>query len=169
VPNDSGPRDTVKPPAPTTGRISVSAPENATITFLGKEVGKGDGWSADSLKPGRYQVTASVPSPIDCPSATETAAARVVAGRLNRITLRPRACGSLSFDATPAGSRWTLKSLTPGDSVSREGVVPVKSVVLPTGEYERIIMHARCANYADTVTVDAQNKPLPRRSLFCER
>ena len=147
----------------------MTAPDDATITFLGKVVGKGNGWSADSLKPGRYEVTASVPTPIDCPNATETVAVRVAAGRTNRVTLRPRACGTLSFDATPVGARWTLRSLTPGDSGRREGVVPVKSLVLPIGDYERIIMHARCANYADTVTVEAQNKTLPRRSPICER
>ena len=166
---DSVRRDSAKPPPPTTGRITVTAPGDAIILLQGKEVAKGNGWRSDTLKPGMYKVTASVSSPVDCPNASETIDTRVVAGRTKSVTLRPRACGALSFDANPAGARWTLKSLTPGDSVHREGVVPVKNIVLPIGDYERIIMHSRCAPYADTVTVEAQNKTLPRRSPICER
>jgi hypothetical protein len=47
--------------------------------------------------------------------------------------------------------------------------VPVRSLVLPVGDYERVINHSRCTNYVDTVTVEAQNKTLPRRSPICER
>jgi hypothetical protein len=167
VPNDSASRDSVKPAPPTTGRIAVTAPENATITFLGKDVAFGNGWRSDTLRPGEYQVTATVPSAAECANAQETQRTRVVAGRVTRLTLRPRACGTLSFDALPNGARWTLKSLAPGDSVHREGVTPAKNVVLPVGEYERVISHSRCTNYSDTVAVEARDKQLPRRSPIC--
>jgi hypothetical protein len=39
-------------------------------------------------------------------------------------------------------------------------------LLLPVGEYSRVISYEKCADYVDTVHVGMQEK-LPRRSLLC--
>jgi hypothetical protein len=54
-----------------------------------------------------------------------------------------------------------------GDSLSvRRGTVPADRILLPVGEYSRVIIHEGCVGYADTVRVGAGEK-LPKRNLFC--
>jgi hypothetical protein len=73
----------------------------------------------------------------------------------------------VSFDAAPKGSRYVLTSLTPGDSLSsHRGTVPAAGLVLPVGDYLRVITHELCADYGDTVHVGTSDK-LPKRNLLC--
>jgi serine/threonine-protein kinase len=160
-PKDSAPR-----PVPKFGSLLVEVPDNATVSVNGKEaIG---GWRGDSLKPQTYQVSATVPAPSGCATATETRAVPVKAGtRLTRVRLSPRTCGVLTFDAAPKGSQYTLTSLTPGDTTPSKGTVPAERVLLPVGDYLRVITHPRCQPYGDTVHVDGSAK-LPKRNLFCQ-
>jgi hypothetical protein len=73
----------------------------------------------------------------------------------------------LTFDAAPKGSQYTLTSLTPGDTTPSKGTVPAERVLLPVGDYLRVITHPRCQPYGDTVHVDGSAK-LPKRNLFCQ-
>ena len=60
-----------------------------------------------------------------------------------------------------------LSPLSPGDSLSaRRGTVPAEHLLLPVGEYQRVITHERCTPYFDTVRVGATDR-LPKRNLFC--
>jgi len=162
------PKDSVARPPRTVGSLVIEAPDNATISIDGREQAIGNGWRSDSLKPGSYEVSASVPSPSGCP--TSTAAQSVVvraSSKVARVKLSPRGCALLSFDALPKGARYVLTSLTPGDSTaSRRGIVPVERLMLPVGDYQRSITHERCTDYNDTVHVGIADK-LPKRSLFC--
>ena len=153
VPNDSGPRDSVKPPPPTTGRIIVTSPDNATITLQGKEVGTGDGWRSDTLKPGSYQVSATVPAPPGCASATATTQLTIRAGSRVPVKLEPRSCGRLVFGSRYSDARWTLTSLTPSDKgPPRSGTVPANEL-LPVGDYQRVISRINCSSFIDTISV----------------
>lgn len=167
-PDSARPDTTAAPPAPTTGTLVVAAPDNATILVNGREVGVGT-WS-DTLKPRAYQVTATLPAPSGCPSATQSRTARVVAGSRSRVTLSPRTCGTLSFDGSPKSAQWVLRSMTPVDSgFRREGrAVPVTGLLLPVGDYVRTITAPNCAGYGDTLTVEANRATTPPRyRLIC--
>ena len=153
VPNDTAPRDSVKPAPPTTGRIIAMAPDNATITFLGSEVAKGSVWRSDTLTPGPYQVTATVPAPPGCSTATATKQVTVRAGSRATVTLEPRGCGRLIFSSRYSDARWTLTSLTPSDKgPPRAGMVPANEL-LPVGDYQRAISRLNCSSFIDTVSV----------------
>ena len=166
------PKDTVAKPARTFGSLVVEAPDNATVTINSRGqvigTGVGNGWRSDSLKPGPYEVAATVPAPSGCPTATASQSVLIRAtARLSRVRPSPRSCAVVSFDAAPKGSRYLLTSLTPGDSLSaRHGTLPADRLMLPVGEYSRVIMHEGCVDYGDTVRVGTAEK-LPKRTLFC--
>ena len=162
-PKDSAPR-----PVRTVGALVVEAPDNATISLNGRDVGLGNGWRADTLKPGSYVVSATVAAPSACATATATQSVMVKASaRATRVRLSPRSCAVLTFDAAPKGSRYALTSLTPGDSLPvRGGTVPAERLLLPVGDYLRVITHEQCAPYGDTVPVGVPEK-LPKRTLLC--
>ena len=155
-------------PVRTVGSLVVEAPDNATISIDGRDQGIGNGWRSDSLKPGTYEVSASVPSASGCPTSTASQSVVVRAtSKVARVRLSPRGCALLSFDAAPKGSRYVLTSLTPGDTLpARRGTAPAERLLLPVGDYSRVISFEKCADYADTVHVGMQEK-LPRRALLC--
>ena len=162
------PKDSVVRPVRTVGSLVVEAPDNATILLDGREQGVGNGWRSDSLKPGSYEVSASVPSPSGCPTSTATQSVVVRAtSKVARVKLTPRGCALLSFDASPKGARYVLTSLTPGDTLpARRGLAPAERLLLPVGDYVRVISSEKCVDYADTVHVGIADK-LPRRNLLC--
>ena len=153
----------------TVGALDVSAPENATISINGKEQAIG-GWQSDSLKPQVYRVSATVPAPENCKSATKSVSVTVRAvARPTRVSLNPKTCGVLSFDSPTKGARWTIVSLSPNDSVpTLSGAIPAQALVLPVGDYLRRITGANCADYSDTVSVTPGGQVRPRRqALIC--
>jgi serine/threonine-protein kinase len=162
------PRDSVVRPPRTVGALVVEVPDIATVSVNGRDEAIG-GWRSDSLKPQTYQISASVPAPMGCPTATVTQAVVVRAvAKPSRVRLSPRSCGTLTFDAVPAKAQWTLTSLTPSDSGARRtGTVPAIKVLLPVGDYARVISHPRCFAYSDTITVDARDRTLPIRRPPC--
>ena len=166
------PKDTVARLVRTVGSLVVEAPDNATVTInsRGHAIGTaiGSGWRSDSLRPGPYDVSATVPAPPGCPTATATESVVVRAtAKVARVRLSPRSCAAVSFDASPKGAGYVLSPLSPGDSLSaRRGTVPAEHLLLPVGEYQRVITHERCTPYFDTVRVGATDR-LPKRNLFC--
>jgi serine/threonine-protein kinase len=162
------PKDSVVRPVRTVGSLVVEAPDNATISIDGRDQAIGNGWRSDSLKPGTYEVSASVPSAAGCPTATASQSVVVRAtSKVAHVRLSPRGCALLSFDAAPKGSRYVLTSLTPGDTLpTHRGTAPAERLLLPVGDYSRVISYEKCADYADTVHVGVQER-LPKRSLLC--
>lgn len=161
-------KDSIPRPARTVGTLEVNVPDNATVSINGRQEAIG-GWRNDSLKPQTYQVSATVEAPAGCVTATQSRSVIVRAvARATRVTLSPRSCGTLSFDAIPPKAQYTLTSLTPADSgLRRTGTLPVTKVVLPVGDYLRVISQPRCAPYGDTITVETRDKTLPVRRIFC--
>ena len=162
-------RDSTPRAVRTVGALDVSAPENATISINGKEQSIG-GFQSDSLKPQVYRISATVPAPENCKTATKSVSATVRAvARPTRIVLSPKTCGTLSFDSPTKGARWTIVSLSPNDSVPvQSGNIPAQNLVLPVGDYLRRITASNCADYGDTVTVIAGGVTRPKRqALIC--
>ena len=167
TPDTAGRKDSVPRPQPTVGRILVTAPENARIAVNGKDEAIG-GWSGDSLKPGTYKIVATVDAPNGCASAVDEETVNLRASRTRvTVALSPRSCGTLNFGSM-RDSRWVLKSLIPGDNIRREGIVPATSVVLPVGDYERVISRTKCITYTDTQKVSPnKTQNLPNIPLLC--
>ena len=168
------PKDTAPRQIRNVGSLLVEAPDNATVTITNRgqtiEQAVGNGWRSDSLRPGSYDVSATVPAPSGCPTATTTQSVVVRAtAKLASVKLSPRSCAVVSFDASPKGAGYVLTPLPLGDSVSaRRGTVPAERLLLPVGDYLRVITAERCTSYADTVRVGATDR-LPKRNLFCFR
>lgn len=162
------PKDSAIRPPRTVGSLVVEAPENATISINGRDTGLGNGWRADTLKPGSYEVSASVAAPSGCATATATQTVVVRAtAKASRVRLSPRSCAVISFDASPKGARYVLTPIAAGDTGSaRRGTVPAERLLLPVGDYTRVITHEGCVDYGDTVRVGATDR-LPKRNLFC--
>jgi serine/threonine-protein kinase len=158
---------------PTVGGLLAVVPEIATVTITsqGKTLEPAiGGWRSDSLKPATYEVSAAVPAPDGCPTASKSQRTKVTAGKLTRVALNPKPCGVLSFDALPKGSNYQITSMTPSDSLSTlTGIVPAQNLVLPIGEYALRIRASRCADYADNINVTA-GTPIRLRAirLICQ-
>ena len=170
TPETLPPKDSVVRLPRTVGSLVIDAPENATVAVAGQGDPAIGGWRSDSLKPGVYQITATLPqAPSGCATASVARSVTVRAtARATRVRLDPRGCSTLSFDATPKGARYVLTSLTPGDSsLTRQGSVPSERLMLPVGDYQRVISHPRCQNYTDTVRVGGAER-LPKVPLFCQ-
>ncbi len=165
---DSAKPDSTVRPTPRFGGLVVNAPEGASLLVDGQPRGA-TRWRSDSVDPGSHQITATLATVDGCLTATDSQTVRVAAGRRQTITLAPRACGSLSFTATPRGARYTLTSIPITDSsYQRVGEVPVTGLVLPAGRYARTISMAKCINYADTIAVEPnRQKTLPGFTLLC--
>ena len=164
----AGRKDSAQKPPRTVGSLVVEAPDNATVSVEGQQPAIG-GWRSDSLKAKTYQVSAAVPAPPGCPTATVSQKAVVEArARATRVRLSPRSCGTLFFTSNVRDARWSLISLTPDDSgTRRDGTVPANET-LPAGPYQRVISKPKCGSYVDTLRV-APNRTdsLPRRNPDC--
>ena len=169
VPPDAARRDSVVRPAATMGTLVVTATPGAVLVVDGLPRGT-TRWRSDSLAPGQHEVSATVSTLEGCPTATDTRNVRVSVGRRQTVSLAPRPCGTLSFDATPVGARFTLASLPLTDSsFQNRGELPANGVMLPAGKYSRTIYGLpKCSSFVDTVTVEP-NQPtrLTRTPLFC--
>ncbi len=128
-------RDSVgRPGVPAGGRLTVVTPADASVLLNGVPIAAGR-WHADTLKPGDYQVVASIPAITGCESAGETRTVRVRAGGSREESVTPRPCGLLELvGRNTARGTYTV---TPAEGgVRREGSVPLANpIVLPVGRY----------------------------------
>jgi hypothetical protein len=105
------------------------------------------------LKPGSYQVSATVPAPPGCSSATATTQLTVRAGARVPVKLEPRSCGRLIFSSRYSDARWTLTPVPLSDKgLPLSGTVPA-NVLLPAGDYQRVISRVNCSPFTDTISV----------------
>ena len=165
---DSARRDSIARPVRTWGALAVDAPDGAGLVVDGQPRGA-TRWRSDTVAPGEHEVSATISTLEGCPTATDTRKVRVIVGRRQNLSLAPRACGTLSFDASPAGARFTLTSLPQTDSsYQTRGAVPASSVMLPAGKYLRTIYSEKCTTFGDTVTVEPNHPTrLTRTPLLC--
>ncbi len=166
-------RDTVRPKpvvAPTVGRLSIAAPGTARVSVNGQAVSDG-AWRSDSLKPGEYTVSASIPASSGCDWATVEEKVRVRAGGSHALTLSPRPCGTITINMLNVanGARFSVVSTDGGVKV--EGALPRDGgIVVPTGEYRVTAQQPLCAPYSnESVTVVADRATRLTFRVICER
>lgn len=166
-------RDSVRPrpaAAPTVGRLVVTAPPNARLSLNGLAIADGS-WRSDSLKPGEYVLSATVPAAAACSWATAEERVRVRAGAVASVTLSPRPCGTLAINLLNAAEGARLLVTSTDGSVRHEGALPLASpVVLPVGQYRVSVNQPLCAPYVDeSVSITANNGTTLTFRLICER
>ncbi|MBC7896386.1 MAG: serine/threonine protein kinase [Cytophagaceae bacterium] len=151
-------------------RLTIEAPEAASVTVNGVPVGNG-AWSADTMKPGLHTVRATVTAPDGCESASQTRSIQVRSGATQRVQLPVRSCGTLSISLRgtplPSGARYEIQ----GDGVRKEGPLPMTGVlVLPTGLYDlRVTADKPCQDYEQQEVQIAVERPVTRLiSLICD-
>jgi eukaryotic-like serine/threonine-protein kinase len=157
------------PPPPTFARLAVSAPSGARVLLNGAAVGVGE-WRSDSLKPGRYEVAASLPSMEGCQAATDRATVTLRAGSRRSVPLEPHPCGQLIIEAQPIGAKFTLVA-SAGDDPPTEGTIPA-TLILPSGRYRLTATPAQsyCTAYRnDDVRVVAEKQTTVRFRMLCEK
>ena len=154
-------------PAPTVGRLAVTAPEGARLIVNGIGVG-GPNWSSDTLKPARYVIRAVIASLDGCPTATSDQVVVLRAGAAERVSLTPRPCGTLEINARNASSGATF-TLTSEGVVRRSGPLPQSiPLILPVGQYQFNAHRPSCRDFSSTVSV-AQAGTRPLTFIFdCE-
>ncbi|MBK6488718.1 MAG: protein kinase [Gemmatimonadetes bacterium] len=162
-------RPAARPPT-TTGRLSVSAPSNARVSFNGQAVADG-GWRNDSITPGEYVVGASIPASSGCSWATVEERVRVRAGGVHAVTLAPRPCGSIAINLlnVASGARYTVSSAD--GTVTLTGALPSDGpVVVPVGSYRVTAQQPLCASYTnENVVVAADRATSLTFRMICER
>lgn len=155
---------------PTTGRLTVSAPSNARVSFNGQAVADG-AWRDDSLKPGEYVVGASIPASSGCSWATVEEKVTVRAGTVRNVSLTPRACGTIAINLlnVASGARYTVVSTD--EKVRLEGALPLDGgLVVPAGTYRLTAQQPLCASYVNESVVVTADRPTSLTfRVICER
>ena len=148
--------------------LVVDAPPEARVTVNTRTVGTGP-WRADTLAPGRYEVTATVTGGTDCPASREKASAILLDTGVVTVKLAPRACGLVDIEARPPGEA-TFTVMSPTGGRVLDGRLPLSSpVVLPAGDYRLRVDRRFCAPYEEALRVVAGRTAQPVRfSLLCE-
>jgi hypothetical protein len=152
--------------------VTVAAPGNATISVNGVAVGTGN-WRADTLRPGNYEFAAALPdAPEGCASARARTSRALRPGRaVQAITLAPRPCGLVTFEAEPATARYALIPVT-ADGARFDGVLPLPSPLLvPAGVYRLTVADRYCSQFTnDSLVVAAERTTRqPKIRLICQR
>jgi len=157
-------------PVPTTGKLTVSAPSNARISFNGQAVADG-AWRDDSLKPGDYVVGASVPASSGCSWASVEERVTVRAGAVRNVSLTPPACGSIAINLlnVASGARYTVVSSD--EKIRLEGTLPLEGgLAVPAGTYRLTAQQPLCASYVNENVVVAADRPTALTfRVICER
>ena len=163
-PVDSPPR--VTPAPPPRPLVAIDAPLDATVSVNGVDVATGP-WRSDTLKPGTYELAASVRSYERCRSARVVDTVYVRSTGDTTLTLTPRPCGFLAVSSTP--ERAALSVLTPTGASVRERDLPFPdSLLLPVGRY-RLRLRARyCSTYEDSVRIESGKTNRQQIPMLCD-
>ena len=156
---------------PTTGTLSIVAPDEARLFLDGREVGTGS-WRGSAVPAGRHVVAAQLSVPQGCDVGRAQRTVTVVAGESIPVRLEPRSCGQLELNVIV-----NERPLTPdraatyrvtGDRVDRSGPLPLAApLVLPEGTYQVHVETPRCTNFDATVAIRAGAVERPRIAPFC--
>ncbi|HEX5438536.1 MAG TPA: serine/threonine-protein kinase [Gemmatimonadaceae bacterium] len=160
----TAPQATHQPPPPRI--LHVTAPAGAVITVDGVPIGTGS-LSSDSLAAGRHEIAATMESFIaPCSTARASTHVRLGAHGTTRVSLTPRACGSMALDVVPAGAHFAVTTAA-GDSVEN-GVAPLDTVlVLPAGSYHLQVSARYCAPYTSHFELAAGEEHHEWAHLIC--
>ncbi|HZS60430.1 MAG TPA: protein kinase [Gemmatimonadaceae bacterium] len=160
-PSHGSPVASAKPPVPTAPTpapakpvVHITAPANAQLSVAGTVVGTGE-FHTDTLKPGRYEILATLPDSGDqpCPTLRVTTTITVPATGTTTARLSPRGCGVLVLDAQPNGAEYNFRPIGGGDEVASGHTPTGGPITLPIGAYTLAVSARYCATYSDTVHV----------------
>jgi hypothetical protein len=134
--------------------VHITAPPDAQVTVDGTLVGTGE-WRTDTLKPGRYEIAATLPDTVNeqCPTLRVTGTITVAATGTTTAHLSPRGCGVLVLDAQPNGAEYAFRPIGGGDDVASGHTPASGPITLPIGAYTLAVSARYCATYSDTVHV----------------
>ena len=146
-----------RPPEPTVFALTIiSQDTNAALRFENQDVGRGK-WTRESIAPGRYTVSASVPTRPGCPTSTVDTTVTVGPMGTDSVKLYPRNCAWLTIDVRYGGPHgppysyelkavgWTERKSTPANNKIR--------VQAPIGSVRIIVKAGKCVNYDSPHTV----------------
>jgi hypothetical protein len=135
--------------------FKVDAPDSATVRIGDVAVGKGP-WTTDTLAPGTYPVSASIPGRAECPTVTVRKTVAIRGDGSDTVSLQPRDCGWVSITVRPNGragaATFTLTNLDwrkAGELKFRE---PMRLLV-PIGTHQLVVRAAYCADVRTTISV----------------
>ena len=152
-------------PSPTPRALEISAGDGSDISVNGRLVASSGSWRADTLRPGRYEVAASVSGAGACPSARERATVTLLDTGLQTVRLHPRPCGSLALDIRPVTASWTATS---GDRTIRGHAPLERPVALPIGTWRVTVQDRMCAPWTDEEVHITKGERASRRvRLIC--
>jgi serine/threonine-protein kinase len=168
---DSASKGPLPPPK---ASLLVTAPSDAVIMLNDSTRGTGP-LRIDSLAPGDYVVTATVPSVEGCASARQQKSVRLRPGaRPTTVSIMPQPCGTVTFeprlDATARNTPGDLsyRIFASDGAVVRQGTLPLaEPLVLPVGTYRFSALKPRCSPYDETLQVVAGTPLVVRWSVLC--
>ncbi len=160
-PGNSGIGLTLPPANTGSGRrvLSVTGPDSAVLRVGSVEIGRGS-WTTDTMPPGDYTVTASIPGRSDCPTTTVTKNVTVgpagTAG-IDTVSLTPRECGLVTIalifrGLDPRAVSYTLQSI----DWRKPGTIGPKDtlrLLAPVGVTQLSLRTPLCADIRDPITV----------------
>ena len=164
----SGPILSLPNTSPATQRrpLKVMVPADAALKIGSVDVGRGP-WSADTMPPGDYTVTASVPGRAECSTTTVTRTVTLGPTGPDSIALQPRECGWVTLiprSRTRRDSEATY-ALTNLDW-RKNGPLPKEDslrVLVPVGQAQLVVRTPLCTDFRASVSV---SKDTVRRVSF---
>ena len=132
--------------------LRVTVPQDAALKVGAVEVGKGP-WVTDTLPPGEYTLTASIPGRAECPTTTVTKSVTVKSAEgigPDTVSLTPRECGMVTIvprftNVPPADVRFEITAL----DFRRAGTIPKRDslrLLVPVGVGQLVLRAALCAD-----------------------
>ena len=159
---------TVPPPAPRRS-VTIRVPEGAQVRIGSDSVSTGS-FTTDTLKPGSYNVVASVPSRQGCAFATAQRTIQVRETGVDTVSLYPSDCGTLVLEVKYAGkagdARYYVSTIGWKDDkpLPKRGKLPV---TVPSGVVQVIVRAQYCTDFKDSFRVPAGGSVPITRTLIC--
>ena len=139
--------------------LAIRAPEGAKIMIGNDTVATGS-WTTDTLAPGKYNVSASIPTRTSCPYAVDPKTVTVSDTGTVSVELTPRDCGWIAVHPRYGGKfdnpELSLSTLGWNRKYPIRGTTPVR-VKVPIGQHQLLITARYCYPFRDTRAVRAQN------------
>ena len=139
--------------------LTIKAPPGAQI-LLGSDTVATGTWTSDTLGPGRYAISASIPTRTACPFATDSKTITVADTGVTDVELNPRECGWLNvipkYNGKFDSPELSLTTLGWNRRFTIRGTTPLR-VKVPVGQHRLQITARYCYPFTDTKGVRSQN------------
>jgi hypothetical protein len=157
-------------PAPAPRRsVTIRVPDGARVRIGTDTVATGS-WTTDTLRPGTYNVVATVPTRASCPFATSSRTITVRETGVDTFPLYPSDCGTVVIEAKYNGKagqgRYILSTLGWKEEklLPRRGPV---TVTVPAGQMQISIRAQYCTSYGTSFRVLPGSTTRQTPTLIC--